>query len=135
LQLPIADRDEIVALSSCVNDYLMGDVLERVKCPSCKSRDTIARKMAQRRGPDVLAIQLKRMKASVNSFHADGRAAGADLRKLHTPVAIPLELSFGGREYLLKSVLLHHGARMNAGHYTTLGTQRQTAVVCRALAQ
>jgi hypothetical protein len=47
-----------------------------------------------------------------------------------------LALRFGKRDYALQAAVLHHGARMSQGHYTTIGNvEVRASLVNTALAQ
>lgn len=121
VQLAIADRaEQAVPLASCLAHYTSGDVVDGFRCPACKQVGSVSRTLRTTRGPNVLVLQLKRMKSTVTAYDRRGRASEVIIRKLHTRIVVPLTIGFGGRSYSLRAACLHSGANMNSGHYTNL---------------
>jgi len=116
----------VCKLEDCLDSFVKLETLEGYLCEHCHKKQQGMKRMAIHTLPNVLCIVLKRFCWTATS-HA----------KIGTEVLFPFSLDMknylkdgnsnglngsggsGGTKYELRSVVMHHGAGLLSGHYTS----------------
>ena len=116
----------VLSVQAAVDHYLSGEVISPAdgckvqyngkawSCQECGSCDHPRKENDVAVFGDCLIVHLKRWRTSVD---ASGRVC---VDHVGHEVCVDESLIFSGVRYVLKSILLHQGRRMHAGHYFTL---------------
>jgi len=114
LQVPVRERGPLT-LADTFSDYSASELVPAFRCRECMQTDRVFKALVSSRGPHILAVQLKRMRVTVDAKE------GARPRKVQTPVSFPSHCPFGGRRYRFESLVSHQGGSTQGGHNAARG--------------
>ncbi|GBF60547.1 ubiquitin carboxyl-terminal hydrolase [Trichophyton mentagrophytes] len=107
------------SLEDCIQEYMKPEEIAGYHCGNCDSNSTLHREMFIKDAPEVLVIQITRLKVSESGESSKVTAEVQFAEDLDlTERLLPQARSSGDTlRYQLTSVIVHRGATIKEGHY------------------